>query len=212
MAQEYRPIALPGFIPKDGLVSDNIYYFNLTGDSVMNKINASLNEIKDAKSIIFDMRGYPKENITTVLTHLLRWSEHTRWLHIPKLTQGAIGTSFESMGWNLGAKTPYFKGKIIFLADACAQSFSESILGYVKGLKLGTIIGKATSGTNGEVQTISLLDGFAVFFTGTKVTNADGSKSHFKGITPDIIVSSTPAALKKGSDEVLEKALDFATR
>jgi len=208
-AQEYRPIALPGFIPKDGLVSDNIYYFNLTGDSVMNKINASLNDIKDAKSIIFDMRGYPKENITEALTHLLRCSEHTKWMHIPKLT-GAIATSFESMGWDLGAKAPYFNGKIIFLSDACAQSFSESILGYVKGLKLGTIVGKATSGTNGEVQTISLLNDFAVFFTGTKVTNPDGTKSHFKGIIPDIPVNSTPSGLKNGKDEVLERALELA--
>lgn len=209
-AQEYRPIALPGYVPKDGQLSDGIYYFNLTGDSVMKNINASLSRLAHAKSIIFDMRGYPKENISGIFGHLLQYSEHTKWMHVPKLSPGNNRKDFESMGWNLGPKPPYFNGKIIFLSDACAQSQSESILGYVKGLKLGTIIGKATSGTNGELQTINLFDDFRLFFTGTKVTNADGTKSHYKGIIPDIMVRSTPSGLKEGRDEVLDKALAFA--
>ncbi|NQX38370.1 hypothetical protein HQN84_05905 [Pedobacter steynii] len=209
-AQEYRPIALPGYVPKDGLLSDDIYYFNLAGDSVMKNINASLSRLAHAKSIIFDMRGYPKESVSGIFGHLLQCSEHTKWLHVPKLSPGNHRKDFESMGWNLGPKPPYFNGKIIFLSDACSQSQSESILGYVKGLKLGTIIGKATSGTNGEVQDINLFENFRVFFTGTKVTNADGTKSHYKGIIPDIVVRSTPAGLKEGRDEVLDKALAFA--
>lgn len=209
-SQEYRPIALPGYVPKDGQLSDHIYYFNLTGDSVMKNINTSLFRLQHAKSIIFDMRGYPKENISAIFGHLLQCSEHTKWMHVPKLNPGNKSKDFESLGWNLGPKPPYFKGKIIFLSDACAQSQSESILGYVKGLKLGTIIGKATSGTNGDVQTINLFDDFRVFFTGTKVTNADGTKSHYKGIIPDIMVRSTPSGLKEGRDEVLDKALAFA--
>jgi hypothetical protein len=209
-AQEYRPIALPGYVPKDGQLSDHIYYFNLAGDSVMKNINTSLSRLQHAKSIIFDMRGYPKENVSAIFGHLLQCSEHTKWMHVPKLSPGNHSKDFESLGWNLGPKPPYFNGKIIFLSDACAQSQSESILGCVKGLKLGTIIGKATSGTNGDVQTINLFDDFRVFFTGTKVTNADGTKSHYKGIIPDIVVRSTPSGLKEGRDEVLDKALAFA--
>ena len=211
-AQEYRPIALPGYVPKDGQLSDHIYYFNLAGDSVMKNINASLSRLAQAKSIIFDMRGYPKESVSGIFGHLLQCSEHTKWLHIPKPSPGNDSKDFESMGWNLGPKPPYFNAKIIFLSDACAQSQSESILGYVKGLKLGTIIGKATSGTNGEVQDINLFENFRVFFTGTKVTNPDGTKNHYKGIIPDIIVRSTPAGLKEGRDEVLDKALAFAKK
>jgi hypothetical protein len=210
--QEYRPIALAGYIPKDGLVSDSVYYYNLTRDSIIKKINASLKELENAKSIIFDMRGYPNDNIREVLSHLVRCNEHTRWMHTPILEPNGKTSSFESAGWNLGAKAPYFKGKIIFLSDACAVSWSESILGSVKGLKLGTIIGKPTSGTNGEVQTISLLDNFAVYFTGMIATNADDSKSHYRGIIPDIMVTSTPTGIKEGRDEVLEKALDLARK
>ena len=210
--QEYRPIALPGFIPKDGLLADNIYYYNLTGDSIVKKITASLQELENAKSIIFDMRGYPNDNIKEVLSHLLKCNEHSRWMHTPILEPNGKTSSFKSAGWDIGAKAPYFKGKIIFLSDACAQSWSESILGSVKGLKLGTIIGKTTSGTNGEVQTISLLDNFAVYFTGRIATNADGSKSHLKGIIPDIIVTSTPKGIKEGRDEVLEKALEVSKK
>lgn len=210
--QEYRPIALPGFIPKDGLLADNIYYYNLTGDSIVKKITASLQELENAKSIIFDMRGYPNDNIKEVLSHLLKCNEHSRWMHTPILEPNGKTSSFKSAGWDIGAKAPYFKGKIIFLSDACAQSWSESILGSVKGLKLGTIIGRTTSGTNGEVQTISLLDNFAVYFTGMIATNADGSKSHLKGIIPDIIVTSTPKGIKEGRDEVLEKALEMSRK
>jgi len=211
-SQEYRPVALPAYLPKDGQISDNIYYFNLTGDSVMKNINASLSKLEYARSIIFDMRGYPKEDVRALFGHLLKCSEHTKWMHVPMLNPKNSKKDFVSNGWNLGPKAPYFHGKIVFLSDACAISQSESILGYVKGLKLGTIIGKTTAGTNGDVQTINLFDDFRVFFTGSKVTNADGSKSHDKGIIPDIIVGSTVSGLKKGSDEVLEKALEFANK
>jgi len=210
--EEYRPIALPAYLPKNGLISDNIYYFNLTGDSVMKKIQTSLSDLEHAKSIIFDMRGYPKEDIRVLFGHLLRCSEHTKWMHVPKLKADNSKMDFESSGWNLAPKAPYFHGKIIFLSDACAVSQSESILGYVKGLKLGTIIGKPTAGTNGDVQTINLFDDLRFFFTGSKVTNADGSKSHYKGIIPDIKVISTVPGLKGGYDEVLDKALEFAKK
>jgi len=208
--EEYRPIALPKYLPKDGLISDNVYYYNLTGDTVMKKINTSLSSLENAKSIIFDMRGYPKDDVRGVFGHLLRCSEHTKWMHIPRVKEDNSKIEFESSGWNLAPIAPYFHGKIIFLSDACAVSQSESILGYVKGLKLGTIIGKPTAGTNGDVQTINLFDDLRFFFTGSKVTNADGSKSHYKGIIPDIKVISSVPGLKGGYDEVLEKALEFA--
>ena len=176
----------------------------------MTRINAALSNLEQARSIIFDMRGYPQGDLKVLLGHFLKCSEHTKWMHIPIVKPGNDVKGFESYGWNLGPKAPYFPGKIIFLSDACAVSHSESILGCVKGLKLGTIIGKSTAGTNGDVQTIDLFDDFRVFYTGSKVTNADGSKSHHKGIIPDIVVRSTVSGLKKGSDEVLERALEFA--
>jgi C-terminal processing protease CtpA/Prc len=158
------------------------------------------------------MRGYPAENINNVLRHLLKCVEHTKWMNIPIIEDPSRIYSNITAGWDLSPTNPFLKGKIIFLSDACSQSYAESILGYVKGLKLGLIVGRPTSGANGDMQNIYLLDDFRVFYSGTKVTNLDGTKNHLTGIKPDIEVPITKDALAQGRDEILEKAIEIANQ
>ncbi|RYF22378.1 MAG: hypothetical protein EOO42_08900 [Flavobacteriales bacterium] len=208
--QEHRSGALLGLVPKNGRFKGDIFYYNLTGDSIMKELTASMETLKTAKSIIFDLRGYPKENINNLVRHFIKCTEHTRWLHIPIVSSVDKKPKFQSSGWNLSPQLPYLNAKIIFLTDESAQSYPESILGYVKGLKLGTIIGRPTSGANGDIQTVHLYNDFRIFYSGLKVTNLDGTKNHVVGIIPDIIVNPTKESLLKGKDEILEKALEIA--
>ncbi|WP_167343671.1 S41 family peptidase [Pedobacter borealis] len=207
---EYRSFASQSFVPKNGLISKGIYYFNLSAP-VLKEIESNMQNLLSAKAIIFDMRGYPVEDVRDVLRHLIKCSENNKWMKTPIIDDPfEKNYNFKTSGWNLSPKTPYLASKIIFLSDACAQSYAESILGYVKGMKLGTIIGQRSSGTNGDIQTIQLQQDTRVFYTGTKVLNLDGSKHHVSGIIPDIVVSPTISAIREGRDEVFEKALLLA--
>ncbi|WP_316819917.1 S41 family peptidase [Pedobacter gandavensis] len=207
---EYRPQALDKYVPKDGLIKERVFYYNLTKDSVLKKIEDSITTLSQAKAIIFDMRGYPAENINNIIGHLLKCVEHTKWMNIPLIEDPLKANANISSGWDLSPINPFLKGKIIFLSDACSQSYAESILGYIKGLKLGLIVGRPTSGANGDMQNIYLLDDFRVFYSGTKVTNPDGTKNHMIGIKPDFEVQVTKSGLAQGRDEILEKAIKIA--
>jgi C-terminal processing protease CtpA/Prc len=83
-------------------------------------------------------------------------------------------------------------------------------MGYVADRKLGTIVGGTTAGTNGNVVRVELPGGFAVTFTGMRVTRHDGrTPYHLAGTRPDIPIAPTIAGLRAGRDEVLERALAF---
>jgi len=83
-------------------------------------------------------------------------------------------------------------------------------MGYVADLKLATIVGSTTAGTNGNgnVASFQVPGGFKIGFTGMRVTRHDGrTPFHLAGIVPDITVVPTLAGLREGRDEVLERAL-----
>ena len=95
-----------------------------------------------------------------------------------------------------------------FLTDGRAISYAESVLGYVKDRKLATILGSTTAGANGNVVRFTVPGGFAVTFTGMRVTRHDGrTPHHLRGVEPDVPVRPTLAGVRGGRDEVLDRAV-----
>ena len=99
--------------------------------------------------------------------------------------------------------------KIVFLTNEKAISYSESILGYVKNYGLGTIIGKSTAGTNGNINSFKLPGGYNIIWTGMKVTQHDGSQLHGIGIEPDLKISESVETIISNEDIYLEKAIEL---
>ncbi|MEQ9166955.1 MAG: S41 family peptidase, partial [Fulvivirga sp.] len=107
------------------------------------------------------------------------------------------------------AYEPYLGDKkLVFITNGEAISYSESIMGYVEGYNVGTILGQPTAGANGAANVFNLPGGFRVSWTGMKVLKHDGSQHHGIGILPDIYVNKTIQGIKNGRDEYLEKALE----
>jgi C-terminal processing protease CtpA/Prc len=116
------------------------------------------------------------------------------------------------MGWNLTPKEPRIEGKVIFLIDSSAISYSESFLSFVEHYKLGKLLGQPTAGTNGNVNVFSLPGGYSVSWTGMKVVKHNGSQHYLIGIRPDIWVYRTIEGVKQNRDEFLEKALEVMAK
>ena len=168
-----------------------------------------LQKIAAAAGVIFDVRGYPTDAGAQILPHLVSDAESDRWMHVAKIT-GPFGRSagWESFGWNLEPAAPRLTGKIVFLTDGGAISYAESVMGYVADRKLGTIVGSATAGANGNVVAFTVPGGFSIRFTGMRVTKHDGSSQHhLVGVRPDVAVAPTIAPVRAGRDEVLERGL-----
>lgn len=207
---EYRATSLTYKTPQNGYLKEGIYYYNLSSKCI-DKFEADLPNLVRAKSIIFDLRGYPNEDLTKIIRHCMKCNEYNGWINIPIIEDPLSEIKkFKTSGWNLKPLSPHLNCKIMFITDASAQSFSESVLGYVQGLKLGKVLGQPTSGSNGDIQTIQLPYDIRIFFSGSKITNFDGSKHHFRGIIPDIKLEPTLKGIREGRDEILEGVIELA--
>jgi Peptidase family S41 len=198
---ETRPNAVGEVVP-------GIWYVDLTRVSVA-QLTPTLPSLALARGIVFDMRGYPTEAGSVILRHLIETRANDRWMHVPRIV-GPFGQveSWQSAGWNLQPATPQLRARRVFLTDGRAISCAESVMGYVKDRKLATIIGGPTAGTNGNIVTFPTPGGFAITFTGMRVTGHDGrAQHHMVGIAPDIRLDPTLAGVRTRRDELLERAL-----
>jgi hypothetical protein len=175
----------------------------------MARVTSSLPALAAARGVLFDLRGYPTDAGAGVLPHLLEAPETDLWMHVPKLTGPfAQPAGWWSIGWNMKPASPTIAGRVVFLTDGRAISYAESVMGYVRDRKLGTVVGRPTAGANGNVATFVVPSGFTLGFTGMRVTGHDGrSPLHLVGVPPDIVAAPTLAGLRAGRDDVLERGL-----
>ncbi|MFP4025539.1 MAG: S41 family peptidase [Thiohalospira sp.] len=194
--------------PKFKNLKNDIIYVNLNRSS-MEDIYNQFDKLLKAKGIIFDLRIYPINN-HQILCHLINDKKLSQeWMQIPQIIYPDHEFSgFKKRGWVLEPKFPQLEGEIVFLISSRAISYTESVLGFVEGYKLGEIIGQPTAGTNGNIVPFYLPGGFEVWFTGMKVIKHDGSQHHTIGIEPTVYVEKTIAGVKSGKDEYLEKAIE----
>ena len=201
LVPEPRPNAVAETAP-------GIWYVDLTRVTAA-QLTPTLPSLALATGIVFDMRGYPTDAGSVILRHLIETPENDRWMHVARIA-GPFGQveSWQSVGWNLQPATPQLPARRVFLTDGRAISYAESVMGYVKDRKLATIIGGPTAGTNGNIVTFTTPGGFAITFTGMRVTGHDGrAQHHMIGIAPDIRLDPTLAGVRAGRDELLERAL-----
>ncbi|WP_069661337.1 S41 family peptidase [Arcticibacter eurypsychrophilus] len=210
---EYRNGSYRQIPRKNGLVQPNIYYFNLSADSIIDQVNRFEDKLIGAKAIIFDLRGYPQADIYPIISHLTNKKIVSRPFHTPKIIYpDYTQVNYQTDSVVVNPVEKRYKGKVFFLTDASAMSYSESFLGVVKDFNLGTLVGSATAGTNGNINTIYLPGRYSMSFSGSLVTNNDGSKHHLIGIVPDIKVERTIKGIMQQRDEVFEAALIEAVK
>ena len=172
--------------------------------------NKALPDLKAAKGIIFDFRGYPRHiRPNTWLSHISKKQMTSPQWHVPVLFRpNREEMTFTRGGeWNIPPSTPYLKAKKVFIIDGRAISYAESCLGIVEHYKLGEIVGESSAGTNGNVNPFKLPGGYNVVWTGMKVLKHDGSQHHGIGIRPTTPVTRTIEGIAEGRDEFLEHAV-----
>ncbi|WP_420401690.1 S41 family peptidase [Flagellimonas sp.] len=201
-----------GFNPYEKF-KNNIHYLNLTLLD-WETIEYLLPELEKSSGIICDLRGYPNGQ-QKLINHLLKNADTAKgWLRIPKIVfpnQKNI-TNYVEGNWNemMVPKQPFLGDKnIVFITNGSAISYAESIIGFVKGYNLATLVGQPTAGTNGNYNTFRLPGNIEINWTGMKVLKLDGTPLHAIGFLPDIYVEKTINGVVSGKDEYLEKAIEI---
>jgi hypothetical protein len=193
-----------------GWLAPGIYYYNLaTLHGALSP--ADYQTLAQAKAIIFDVRCYPEDGVSSLIPMLM--GEPGQVSHVSSLNM--LRPDQENVRYDPGVA--YFQpglqhlpGKAYFLTDAVTQSKPEGFLNTVRGLHLGTLVGRPTSGANGVANMMPLPNGFTITYSGTRATNADGSRHHALGTQPDVLVKPTLKSIRQGQDLILETALRLA--
>jgi C-terminal processing protease CtpA/Prc len=189
-------------------LAGNIFYVDLDNSRAEQEVSANIQKLANAKGVIFDARGYVKFGRQMVLSYLADKTLTSPMWNIPRVIypdrQNFI---FTASNWKVEPKKPRIKGKVVFLTGSGAISASETFMGMVEHYKLGEIVGRATAGTNGNVNIFDLPGGYRVFWTGMRVLKHDGSRHHLIGIRPTVPVKRTLKGIKEGRDECLDRAL-----
>ena len=163
-------------------------------------------DLNSAKSIIFDLRNYPKQTIIP-LSYLLLPEPSIYYLFT--FPDTSYPGKFYSRKNVTGRKNPeYYKGNVIVLVDENTQSQAETTTMMFKQHPKAKIIGSNTSGANGDVIMFKIAD-LDTRFTGLGAYYPDGRETQRIGIIPDILVKPSIEGFKNGKDEVLEKALEY---
>lgn len=162
--------------------------------------------LKSTKSIIFDLRNYPKQTIVPLSFLLLPNPVIYYQFTFPDTSYPG---KFYSRKNVTGRKNPeYYKGNVIVLVDENTQSQAETTTMMFKQHPKAKIIGSNTSGANGDVIMFKIAD-LDTRFTGLGAYYPDGRETQRIGIIPDILVKPSIEGIKNGKDEVLEKALEY---
>ncbi|MBX9603885.1 MAG: hypothetical protein K2X35_22955 [Bryobacteraceae bacterium] len=187
-------------------------------DQLVGQWRKAFPEISQADAIILDLRinggGDGRIGVEVLrdlaATPFLESRRRQREYHP---TARALGTRMEFLYLPTTPIEPrpngYTSKPVVVLTSATTFSAAEDFLVAWKSSGRGKIIGEPSGGSTGQPLPFDLPGGGSARVCTKKDTFPDGSEWVGKGIDPDILVRPALADVQRGSDTVLERALEF---
>jgi C-terminal processing protease CtpA/Prc len=191
------------------LLQNNIGYVDM-GSIEVADVSNMMNQFKETKAIIFDIRNYPNETLYAISEYLNpNTKEYAKFTH-PDLSYPSryIWTESDKCGKK---NENYYKGKVILLVNEETMSQAEQTAMCLKVAPNATILGSQTAGADGNKFKFEIIKGFRTSFTGIGVFYPNKKETQRIGIVPDIEVKQTIKGIQEGKDEVLDRAIKFIT-
>lgn len=190
------------------LLEGNIGYVN-TSVIERKDIEAIFEELKNAKAIILDVRSYPKESVYQSLSKYISSESNTFYRAIYPDLNYPGKFIWKEGSKNYSSEELQYSGKVILLTNENSISHAEFMTMCLQAGDNVTTIGRQTSGADGNVSTISMVDGYKTRISGIGIFYPDGTETQRKGVKIDIEVNPTTQGIIAGKDEILERAIEF---
>lgn len=177
-------------------------------------------QFKDARALIVDVRGNgggstPQELTKALMGRPLRWwSEATPQSLAVLKYRGQYHTN-TMMRWGgevIEPGEPVFKGRLVILADGNCGSACEDFVMPFKDNGRATVIGERTAGTTGQPYVHDFGNGMMIVVGSIRTYFPDGTPFEGVGIAPDIEMPARLSDLRDGTDSVLARAVEEASK
>ncbi|MCC5915961.1 MAG: peptidase S41 [Cryomorphaceae bacterium] len=188
------------------MLDNNIGYVTLasiTDEDIPNIIN----EFKDTKGIVIDIRNYPSAFVPFTLGSFFV-STSTPFVKFTNVNTDNPGEFTFTKELKIPSKGKTYKGKLIVLVNELTQSSAEYTSMAFRAGENTQVLGSSTAGADGNVSTIFLPGNLKTFISGIGVYYPNGDETQRIGIVPDIVVHPTVEGIRNGKDELLEKAME----
>ncbi len=189
-------------------ISKDIGYVNM--DEISPKqVKIMMNEFRDIKAIIFDIRNYPKPIGHNVAAYLNKDKSTYANFTYPDLSYPGINK--RKSAWKAGRKNNknVYPGQAVLLFNEDTQSRAEFTCMALQSAPKVIGVGSQTAGAVGNITRIVFPGGYETTITGMGAYYPDGRPTQRIGIVPDIEVKPTIEGIRSGKDEVLERALQY---
>jgi C-terminal processing protease CtpA/Prc len=167
---------------------------------------------KNTKGLVVDIRNYPTDFAATQKLPSYFLTKPRAFAKFAKFDTSYPGRFLWFPGKTLKPIGKPYTGKLIVLVDETSISLAEYAAMALRATPNATIVGSPTAGADGDVTRIVLPGNLVTRISGTGVYYPDGRDTQRVGIVPDIQVYPTPAGIRVGRDELLEKAIELITK
>lgn len=194
------------------ILPGKIGYVNM-GILEKTQVDSMMKMLKDTRSIIFDIRNYPRGTVPAITEYLLDKPVPFATLTYPDFDYpGAFRwKSYAAQSGPLSNKRKNFQytGKIVILVNETSQSHAEWSTMGLQAVPGSYTIGSQTSGADGNSAMLYLPGGHSTYMTGLGIFYPDKSSTQQAGVRVDKKVTPTAAGIAAGKDEVLEAAISY---
>lgn len=193
---------------KSKSINDKVGYINMASVK-----GADIEDIfeffETKKSIIIDLRNYPALIYKRFSRYLNSEKRDFSKIYSPNINYPSRFSYKDILKTNSSKKA--FKGRIILLVNEESLSRAEFTAMAFQTADNIITIGNQSAGADGDVVVFEYLGGYRTSISGNGILYPDGSETQRKGVKIDFEVKPTIKGLKKGRDEVLEKAIELAS-
>ena len=203
-----RPVREAGWVDVPG--AEDLYYVNLDMAAIEDgaALLPIIAEASEASGVILDMRGYPGVILTPILNWLLGGYDSPEY-RLPRWT-GADRRDWVPRGRQIPASPTIevYEGSVVLLVGPGSQSAAEDFSIPLVARERVTVVGRQSSGSDGNITGLNLPGGFTLTFTGLEVRYPGGAEFHGVGIRPDVEVEIAGQDLAEGVDRAVVTAVE----
>lgn len=194
---------------KSKSITNEIGYINMASVKGPD-IKDIFKSFENKKSIIIDLRNYPALIYKYFSRYLNSEKRDFSKIYSPTINYPSRFSFKDNLQTNSSKKA--FKGKIILLVNDQSISRSEFTAMAFQTADNVITVGNQTAGADGDLVVFDYLGGYKTAMSGNGILYPDGSETQRKGVKIDVEVKPTIKGLQQERDEILEKAIELATK